>query len=522
LRYLIPSKIRFIHFILISFFICGFGAKGWIENPHNSDDSWGQDNRGTTFKKVPSTRRSTSGGPSGGFQVDVPNHLYDIILGRASAIAITLRVLFYENRNAYFEYGTETGRYSEQTEAIYFEKDKPGEIVFSSLKPDTRYYYRMSYGESGATEFSRSDEYTFHTQRQPGSSFIFTVQADPHLDENTSTSLYEKALDNILQDKPDFHVDLGDTFMTGKWSRNMGNPFDQYIAQRYYFGIVCHSSPLYLVLGNHDGEKGGRISNSLKWRRENFPNPYPDNFYSGNEKKLAGQYVENYYAWEWGDALMVTLDPFWATSNSRSRGSRNDNWYWTLGEDQYNWLKDTLEASSSKFKFIFIHHLIGGENIDGVARGGVEAAINYEWGGYNTDDKTFGFSKMRRGWDMPIHELLVQNNVSMVLHGHDHLYVQQELDGIIYLECPQPGAPKGGGNRPNAYGYKNGVIIGSSGHIRVSVSSEEVVVDYVRSYDSSVSSSRSRAGRSSGSNTRVANRSISHTFTIKAGQKNPP
>jgi len=530
LQYRNPSKVRFTLFILIYLFICGCSPNGWIKNPNNSGDSWGQDKKGTTFKRTPSGktsgrtsgRTSRSGGPSGGFQVDVPAHLYDIILGRASDIAITLRVLFYEDRNAYFEYGTKHGRYTEQTEVIKFENDKPGELVFDYLKPDTRYYYRMSYCESGATQFSQSDEYTFITQRLPGSPFTFTVQADPHLDGNTSTTLYEKTLENILKDNPDFHVDLGDTFMTGKWSRSMGNPLDQYIAQRYYFGLVCHSAPLYLVLGNHDGEKGGMVSNALRWRRANFPNPYPDGFYTGNEKKLAGQYVGNYYAWEWGDTLMVTLDPFWATSRSRSRGSRNDNWYWTLGVDQYRWLKETLEASNSKFKFIFIHHLVGGENIDGVARGGVEAAINYEWGGYDKNDKTFGFTRMRRGWDMPIHEMLVQNNVSIVFHGHDHLYVKQELDGIIYLECPQPGAPKGGNRRPNAYGYKDGVIVGSSGHIRVSVSSEEVIVDYVRAYDSSVSSSRSRSDRSSSSNRRVANRSISHTFTIKADPKDPP
>lgn len=30
----------------------------------------------------------------------------------------------------------------------------------------------------------------------------------------------------------------------------------QYVAQRYYFGQIGHSAPLYLVLGNHDGESG--------------------------------------------------------------------------------------------------------------------------------------------------------------------------------------------------------------------------------------------------------------------------
>ena len=37
--------------------------------------------------------------------------------------------------------------------------------------------------------------------------------------------------------------------------------------------------------------------------------------------------------------------------------------------------------------------------------------------------------------------VLVQN---IVFHGHDHLFVKEELDGIIYQDVPQPGHPSGG------------------------------------------------------------------------------
>ena len=47
---------------------------------------------------------------------------------------------------------------------------------------------------------------------------------------------------------------------------------------------------------------------------------------------------------------------------------------------------------------------------------------------------------MRPGWPAPIHQLLVQHRVSAVFHGHDHLYVNQQLDGIVYQEVPQPSA----------------------------------------------------------------------------------
>jgi hypothetical protein len=44
---------------------------------------------------------------------------------------------------------------------------------------------------------------------------------------------------------------------------------------------------------------------------------------------------------------------------------------------------------------------------------------------------------------MPIHQLLAENRVSIVFHGHDHLYTKQDRDGVVYQEVPQPGDPKG-------------------------------------------------------------------------------
>ena len=243
--------------------------------------------------------------------------------------------------------------------------------------------------------------------------------------------------------------------------------------------------PLFLVLGNHDGESPrgrGSDSDSLAvWsnlmRKRYFPNPVPDSFFTGNATKHpeAGL-LQDYYAWEWSDALFVVLDPFWFTQNQRGQ---SDNWKHTLGAEQYQWLKRTLEASKAKFKFVFIHHLVGGA--DNQCRGGSEAAPFYEWGGRNADGSD-GFKQNRPGWPAPIHQLLVQNKVSIVFHGHDHFYAKQDLDGIVYQEVPQPGYP-GNGRPPRSateYGYVNGTILGSSGHLRVVVSANQAAVDYVR------------------------------------------
>ena len=72
---------------------------------------------------------------------------------------------------------------------------------------------------------------------------------------------------------------------------------------------------------------------------------------------------------------------------------------------------------------------------------------------------------------MPIHQLLVANHVTAVFHGHDHLFVKQELDGIIYQEVPQPSAARANATDSAAeYGYVQRRFLGSPGHLRVTVS----------------------------------------------------
>jgi hypothetical protein len=247
---------------------------------------------------------------------------------------------------------------------------------------------------------------------------------------------------------------------------------------------VGHSAPVLLALGNHDGEASSRYDRTAEsmavWsntmRKRYFPDPVPDAFYTGNAMKdrFAGL-LQDYYAWEWGDALFVVLDPFWYASRQRGGG---DNWARTLGPEQYQWLKQALEKSKSRYKFVFIHHLVGGSDTQG--RGGAEAAPFYEWGGKNADGSD-GFNTQRPGWNMPIHQLLLESGVTAVFHGHDHFFCHQELDGIAYVLVPQPGHwnPRDR-DMAGEYGYLSGTSLPSAGHVRVTVSPEAATVEYVR------------------------------------------
>ena len=149
-----------------------------------------------------------------------------------------------------------------------------------------------------------------------------------------------------------------------------------------------------------------------------------------------------------------------------------------LARRSTEWVEATLRSSRARFTFVFIHHLVGGGSRE--ARGGAEASVFFEWGGANRDGSK-GFAAHRPGWPMPIHDLLVSQRVAAVIHGHDHLYVRQERDGVVYQEVPQPGNARGDATgSAREYGYLSGTVLGSSGHLRVSVTPSGAVVEYVR------------------------------------------
>lgn len=437
------------------------------------------------------------------------------LLGRVTANSVTMNAAADRDLEVYIEYGTSAGAYSNKTDTKRYTGGSPFEIVLDKLQPGTRYYYRMRYREIGAAAFTARDEHSFHTQRPRGSSYTFVLQFDPHMDENSDADIYKLTLANELADQPDFMIDLGDTTMSDKLNPvTEAGVMSRTLLMRSFYDLLCHSVPMFQALGNHEGEWGRNLNatgqNVAIWntlvRKKYFPNPVPDSFFSGDTRSFAivGQ-RQSYYSFEWGDALFVILDPYW---NQPASPEASGDWSLTLGRTQYDWLKTTLENSTATYKFVFAHNLIGGRDMNGPMRGGIETARYLEWGGYNLDG-TWGFDKSRPGWPMPIHQLLVANNVTAFFHGHDHLYAKQDLDGIVYQEGPQPSAKNFNlGNRGVDYDYTHGTVLGGSGHLRVQVTPENVKVDYVQAWTPA------------NENATRKNRMVADSYTVPARRTN--
>ena len=428
------------------------------------------------------------------------------LLGKPTNNSVTINIVPASAIEYYYEYGTsQGGPYPYSTTPKTAAGGQPDEAAITGLNSNTRYYYRMIYDGDGDVEdgdFEVRDEHSFWMKRAPGSTFKFTIISDSHANYNNTQT--QQAAANVIADQPDFHLDLGDTFMTDN-DTSQSQVNQEYLAQRgpLFLGGIGQSSPIFLASGNHENEEGWNLDDtfsiaqaSVQARKLYFPTPIDDGYYSGNTDILAAinattygdQYREDYYAWEWGDALFVVFDPFQYTMTNPYGASAGeggddpasgDRWNWTLGQQQYNWLKQTLENSNAKYKFMFAHHMLGGTQ--NYVRGGAVPAHMFEWGGYNADGTTWGWDTKRPGWgNDPIRQLMIDNGVSAFFHGHDHQYAYEVRDGIVYQSMPQPNSTLNFNYYSESNQYTERVL-SNPGHLRVTVTPDQATVEYITS-----------------------------------------
>jgi hypothetical protein len=468
------------------------------------------------------------------------------MLGRPTDTSVTVSTVVSAPAWVYAEYGPGPDALGESTDTLEVAFDarpvNPVEMSLTDLPPGAECSYRIMLRGEADTGFREVARGSFRTQRPRGDGFAFTVQADSHINElfrsrsQGRARIYDLVLRNALADRPDFHIDMGDfagiEWYTGGKAPGLDTALERYLLQRVFLSRLSPWVPFYLVLGNHEGEQGwrrGRETDSLEVvgalaRKALIPNPHPDAFYTGStEVTECCGLREDYYAWEWGDALFVVLDPFWNTMRMPHRSGAyepsDDPWDWTLGLRQYNWLYETLHASDAAWKFVFSHHVTGGYRyghgrFHPYGRGGIVVAKHkvagqptFEWGG---EDETgaYVFEEKRPGWTHgAVHDMMVAEGVDIFFHGHDHVFVCETLDGIAYQACPQPSSPRysNGFFEPEMY---QGVKRNNSGHIRVTVSADSVRVDYVRAVlpeDEPLDEE----------GTRVANGDVSYTYTLR-------
>jgi hypothetical protein len=453
-----------------------------------------------------------------------------VILGRASGTSVAVNLFAEDKIEAFLEYGSEPGKYDQKTNLMTLTKAQPVETTLTGLKPNTRYYYRLQTRKPDG-KYEAKSECDFHTQRSPGSEFIFCVQGDSHPERPNMSepNLYARTLQHASGCRPDMYFCMGDDFSVSHVRRVDDEALSApYVLQRPFLGLVAKSASLYLVNGNHEQASLFNYNQTdvrrqvaigvQNARNKLFPMPATESIYTGDAQRFEGiGLLRDYYAWTWGDALFVVLDNYWHSPaqvdsgfdavSDGNRGNKGDEmkaqkktrdwWGITLGDEQYQWFKKTLESSNAKFKFVFAHHVMG------TGRGGIEASDYYEWGGKSKGGAN-EFKQKRPNWELPIHQMMVKHGVTIFFQGHDHLYARQERDGVVYQEAPLPADPFYATHNDDAY---SGIKLANSGYLRVTVSPERTKVDYVRCWLPKDETATRKTGE------------IVHNYTIKAKGK---
>lgn len=445
-----------------------------------------------------------------GRAVGATSPIANVILGRPTNNSIALSILASEKMYAYIEYGYTKTKYTSKSPTIAIEAGNPAVMDIKNLRANSKIYYRVRYATGASKTFQTGKQFSFSTAKKAASTFSFTVHGDTHPEragKMFNSDLYYVTMANVAEQQPDFHILMGDDFsidpLISKGTANQGNVEKVYRTHRDWLGVIGSSVPVFLVNGNHeqaasyllDGTTTNPAVLAGNARLKYYPLPAPDAFYTGNTTEIPGVGLpRDYYAWTWGDALFVTLDPYWHSKNAvdnvagvlvnedqtsasggnkkgnaAGSGKNKDMWAIGIGDEQYAWLKKTLESSTAKYKFVFAHHVMG------TGRGAIELSYDYEWGGKDPKGVT-SFAKERPNWELPIHDLMVKNKVAIFFQGHDHIFVTQERDGLIYQSMPNPADDTF--SYFNESAYKSGVKAPNSGHVRVTVGPKEALVEY--------------------------------------------
>ena len=304
--------------------------------------------------------------------------------------------------------------------------------AYDGLLPGTRYDYEILAPIGGGNRVLYAGSAV--TQRLPGDSFTFAIITDSHIGADLSYS--NQGNPNTLRRvsaeagevSPDFLVNLGDMLDFHQYGFNDPPPTGSiarsaYLNYRTLLGDTLGRTAHFGVIGNWEGENGcytaEEITRSQQQRMLYLPGPSPATYPQG------GSPAQDYYAFAWGDALFVVLNVMGYTSTehllSSNPGLPDD---WTLGEAQYGWFADTLANATSKWRFVMIHHTVGGAAGDfddsAYGRGGGQAAYV--------------------GEQAKVHQLMRQYGVQIFFYGHDHVFADMQVDGIHYTLPGSAGA----------------------------------------------------------------------------------
>lgn len=214
----------------------------------------------------------------------------------------------------------------EKTAKAGFVKSADGfnyQVEIRGLMPDTVYHYRCRF----RNKFS--NDCTFKTASKQNKDFTFAVVGD--VQGKAKSQLWEQAAVWLARKKPAFWIPVGDLVQHGL----VQNEWDCFFSDAK---VLCESSPIMPVIGNHDCYNEQQKGHTPKLFYTQFPRP--DN--------NSGKVVAWNYSFKYENAAFYILDNYPAAGEHQKNAQ-------IVKEIETKWLDAELAVANSKWKFVFFH-----------------------------------------------------------------------------------------------------------------------------------------------------------------------
>lgn len=312
----------------------------------------------------------------------------------------TMRVLWQVHETALcrLDWGMDT-RYAEgSVETTEYGDDHQHAYLIAGLAPATRYYYRVTAGETSyAASFVTAPDQNatavklmLHGDTQANVASHDTVSA-AMIDEYVADPAYQSLILGV-GDVSNFGM------LESDWDQYLFNPAQVHVHER-----LAHA-PFNTCIGNHElYESATTYDLDAPLFRKYFPYPFVADRYWSFDYGPAHILVADLYPWYYDPGLPNIIPPGF------------------ISPEQARWIADDLAATDKPWKFVLIHE------------------SGWSAGPHPNNPSV----------QDTLHPLCEIHGVDIVFAGHNHYYARAEVDDIYYITTsggarlywPMPGSP---------------------------------------------------------------------------------
>ncbi len=288
----------------------------------------------------------------------------------------------------------------------------------------TVYYQAVSDGTS-------SEVYYFKTEPEDGEPFKLIALGDPQPIpgiEPEQSEVFKDIITMVRNEEPHLVIILGD------YVHDLSDTDEEYnaICWGNYLNVtdkIGHYAPIYGVIGNHDTMSGER---------------YADGFLDAFQQ-YGGD--STYFSFDYAGVHFTLLD------------SEMPEFQGRIGGAQYDWLVNDLESTDKDIKFVMVHQPM-----------------------FPVSAIRSSLDRNQTEWNR-LQNLFEEQNVTVFLAGHDHVFQRVTVNGVVYVTSAGAGpklyhTPWGG----DFNHYTRWNLSSVSVELEVINVDEEVAADYALPY----------------------------------------